>query len=273
MQKLVSNYHTHTFRCGHALPNPDEDYVLKAIELGYKNLGFSDHAPFKGISHPGMRMDFEKDFPDYLNSIRSLKEKYKDKINIFVGLEIEFMNDKNDYYKELLDVYHLDYLIMGQHCQYDINGKPHFYYNGLDDLATVQRYAHDLIEGIKSGFFAYVCHPDIFLNHIRTITPEIDKCIEDICLAAKKYNIPLEININGETNNKFGAIAHGCYHYPSQYFFTKAKQIGNRFIFGVDAHSPHDFDKIDYEYFDKFLKETKIDENEIMKELNFYEKK
>ena len=71
MEKLYSNYHTHTFRCGHALPNPDEDYVLKAIELGYKNLGFSDHAPFKCIQHPSMRMDFDNGFFDYLKSINT----------------------------------------------------------------------------------------------------------------------------------------------------------------------------------------------------------
>ena len=58
MEKLISNYHTHTYRCGHALPNPDIDYVKKAISLGYKNLGFSDHAPFKGVYHPSMRMSF-----------------------------------------------------------------------------------------------------------------------------------------------------------------------------------------------------------------------
>ena len=119
MKKLISNYHTHTFRCGHALDNPDEDYILKAISLGYKNLGFSDHAPFKGVHHPSMRMDFDEDFPDYISSITNLKGKYKDKINIYIGLEIEYIEDRDEYYKELLNVYHLDYLILGQHCIYE----------------------------------------------------------------------------------------------------------------------------------------------------------
>ena len=40
---IKTNFHTHTTRCLHA-SGSDEEYVLKAIELGYKTLGFSDHA-------------------------------------------------------------------------------------------------------------------------------------------------------------------------------------------------------------------------------------
>ena len=74
---------------------------------------------------------------------------------------------------------------------------------------------------MKSGYFSYVCHPDLFLNHLQEITPRIDRLLDEIIFNAKELDIPLEININGETNNKFGAIAHGCYHYPSIYFFQK----------------------------------------------------
>ena len=269
MNKLISNYHTHTYRCGHALPNPDEDYVLKAIELGYKNLGFSDHAPFKDIIHPGMRMIFQNDFKDYRDSILHLKEKYKDKINIFLGLEIEYMPRYENYYKELLNDYKLDYLIVGQHLTYDENRYPVFYQRFNDDFEGARRYANDLIAAINSGFFSYVCHPDLFLNHIQTLTPEVEQIFEDIALAAKKKNIPLEININGETNNKFLPLKYGCFHYPNINFFKTAKKIGCKFIFGVDAHAPFDFDKIDYDYFDKFLKETGISEEEVLKDLKF----
>ena len=56
---LENNYHTHTARCGHAI-GTDEEYVLKAIEIGVKELGFSDHVPFKNGSQPGIRMEYDK---------------------------------------------------------------------------------------------------------------------------------------------------------------------------------------------------------------------
>ena len=41
---MTINYHTHTYRCGHAVGN-EREYVEKAIELGFSELGFSEHAP------------------------------------------------------------------------------------------------------------------------------------------------------------------------------------------------------------------------------------
>ena len=41
------NYHTHTFRCGHAENVPDEAYLQRAIEQGFTVLGFSDHTPWQ----------------------------------------------------------------------------------------------------------------------------------------------------------------------------------------------------------------------------------
>ena len=272
MKKLISNYHTHTFRCGHALPNPDEDYVKKAIALGYKNLGFSDHAPFKGIHHPSMRMDFEHDFEDYISSINSLREKYKDQINIYIGLEIEYMEDRDGYYKELFKKHHLDYLILGQHCKYDSNGEPIFYPNFINDENAFERYVNDLIKGMKTGYFSYVCHPDFILNYYQFISLKMDKLMDKICEVAKELDLPLEININGETNNKYAAMRRSCYHYPCPVFFEKAVKHKNKLIFGVDAHAPQDFDKVDYEYFEEFLKDLDADRSLILDKLEFKKK-
>ena len=39
---MLTNYHTHTTRCGHA-EGTEEEYILTALRCGYKVLGFSDH--------------------------------------------------------------------------------------------------------------------------------------------------------------------------------------------------------------------------------------
>ena len=90
------NYHTHTTRCLHAV-GKDEDYVISAIENGLHTLGFSDHAPYEDNRY-GLRMQYNE-LDDYFNSINSLKEKYKDKIDIKIGLEIEYDKNQIDYYK------------------------------------------------------------------------------------------------------------------------------------------------------------------------------
>ena len=85
-----NNYHTHTTRCMHAI-GQDEEYVQAAIKAGIKKLGFSDHTPWHYDSSfkATMRMD-ENQLDGYIESILSLKEKYKDQISILVGLECEY---------------------------------------------------------------------------------------------------------------------------------------------------------------------------------------
>ena len=52
---MIANYHTHTYRCGHAV-GEDRQYVETAIERGLKVLGFSDHVPMPfPDGHGGLR--------------------------------------------------------------------------------------------------------------------------------------------------------------------------------------------------------------------------
>ena len=60
------NYHTHTYRCGHADDNmSDEDFVKELINKGFKKIAFTDHAPNKdGIDDRRcMRMAYSEKFP------------------------------------------------------------------------------------------------------------------------------------------------------------------------------------------------------------------
>ena len=84
---IKRNYHTHTKRCGHAI-GEDEEYVVNAIEAGLTDLGFSDHCPYID-KEPGVRMRIEQR-DEYFKSLQSLKEKYKDSINIYIGMEVEY---------------------------------------------------------------------------------------------------------------------------------------------------------------------------------------
>ncbi|MBQ5555097.1 MAG: PHP domain-containing protein, partial [Erysipelotrichaceae bacterium] len=105
------NYHCHTKRCGHA-SGTDEEYVEAAIKAGYKVLGFSDHGPYSLYPHPGSHMDWSQ-LDDYIDSINSLKEKYKGIIDIKLGIESEYypfcLEERRQMRKRL------DYMILGQH--------------------------------------------------------------------------------------------------------------------------------------------------------------
>ncbi|MDR2589177.1 MAG: PHP domain-containing protein, partial [Spirochaetales bacterium] len=84
---LKTNYHTHYSICdgrGWA-----EEYVLAALERGFDVLGFSSHAPLPFPS--GWTMAAE-DFPVYCAEVRRLRELYAGSLEIYLGLEIDFIS-------------------------------------------------------------------------------------------------------------------------------------------------------------------------------------
>lgn len=107
---MKTNYHTHTTRCMHAVGD-DEDYVRSAIKGGFQELGFSDHGPWK--YHTDFVSDIRmlpEDLPEYIESIRALKEKYRNQISIKIGLEYEYFPEYIHWLKEIIKEYRLDYI-------------------------------------------------------------------------------------------------------------------------------------------------------------------
>ena len=78
---LRANYHTHTVMCDGS--NTAEEMVQQAISLGFEHLGFSGH----------MDPDIHMDIQSYCREIRRLQNKYKDQIDILMGVELDTLFD------------------------------------------------------------------------------------------------------------------------------------------------------------------------------------
>ena len=119
---MLTNYHTHTTRCGHA-EGTEEEYILTALRCGYKVLGFSDHTPW-AYATPGfvsrIRM-LPSQLDDYVLTLRGLREKYADKLHIRIGLEAEYFPAYLGWLKEEMERLDIEYLILG--CHYDTTAK------------------------------------------------------------------------------------------------------------------------------------------------------
>ncbi|MDH6344190.1 histidinol-phosphatase (PHP family) [Parabacteroides sp. PFB2-12] len=107
---VLSNYHSHcTFCDGRSVP---EDFLKEAIRQGFRAYGFSSHAPLPFETFWNMSA---KDMPAYLAEIDRLKKEYGDRIEVYTGLEIDFLDDAYnpsiDYFRQLP----LDYRIGSVH--------------------------------------------------------------------------------------------------------------------------------------------------------------
>ena len=242
---MRTNFHTHTQRCLHAFGD-EEDYVIEAVKRNVQQLGFSDHAPFPDKDF-GLRMQFSE-LRDYLETIDRLNVKY-DNIQLFKGLEIEYHPMYEDYYKQLFDVYKLDYLILGEHMYTLPDGdiKNIYFAQSTEDYLD---YAKGVCDGIKTGLFNIVAHPDLMLMNKFAWDDNCQKATEMIIESAEKYNVVLEFNANGYRRGETVYPDGKRYPYPDVRFWNMVKKTNIRVLVGSDCHEPHQvFDgKVEFAY-------------------------
>lgn len=260
---IRTNYHTHTIRCHHAVGS-DEEYVLEAIKNGYSVLGFSDHACWEYDSkfESQIRMNVNE-FQEYKKCVLALKEKYKSQITILLGLEAEYYPKYTDWLLTFCVDEQIDYLILGNHFylsdEYGI-------YFGHTDRRYIAKYFETCIEGLKTGMYAYLAHPElIFRNTYLEWSPEIEEGFRQICYVCKQLDIPLEYNVLGwQANQKEDRIM-----YPHPKFWEIAGRYGCKAIIGMDAHCPSDLNATYYEEARKTLEQYHVEIVEYIEPINY----
>lgn len=223
------NYHTHTYRCGHAT-GKDDEYIQSAIDAGFEVLGMSEHIGFDGWDDEKERIPFVE-MDKYIEDMQALREKYKDQIDIKIGFEFEYFDDKEDYLKEMLSK--VDYMIVGQHAKnFDM-----YYDHGCND-DDVDIYASQICAALDCGLTKYVAHLDYFMLGKDEFTKRNEKAIEKICDAVLRNDAYLEINLKGATYGKKLYNGIQQYIYPHYDVFRIVAQKGCKVMFGYDAHKP-----------------------------------
>ena len=244
--------HNHTPLCKHATGSPEE-YIKKAIEKGIKYYGFADHAPMDFDYQ--YRMSFE-DMPKYEEKIKNLKEKYKNKIELFLGYEVDFTPfvDKRVLERDV------DYLI----------GSVHFLDNwGFDNPEFIKEWEKRNVDDVykeyfyliekmaSSKLFDIVGHIDL----IKVFGHKPSKNIKDIAKnaikAIKKSNMAIEINTSG-LRKKVKEL------YPGDELLEMILNENIDITFSSDAHSLQD---VGYQIKEtiKKLKDLGVNESVIFK--------
>lgn len=223
---MIANYHTHTWRCNHAV-GTEEEYVQCALQAGLKILGFADHSPyiFPGDYYSTFRMRLYQ-LSDYVQTVFALRKKYAGQIRIPLGLEIEYYPRLLPQLLPILRDQPLDYLILGQHFvdnEYDAT------YNGLMtyDEGLLKKYVKQTCDAMQTGLFTYFAHPDLI--HYCGDREKYREHMRKICQEAKSCDIPLELNLLGLAGGR---------HYPDCTFWELAAEEGCEVILGRDAHAP-----------------------------------
>lgn len=134
---IFSNYHCHTsFSDGKGIP---EDFIKKAVELKMPSIGISEHAPLPFET----KWNIESERVDeYIDEITNLKKLYNGKIELYCGMEVDFIPSFNDVILKTCRFEKLDYTIGAIHFlglidngqPWNIDGSDELFRQGVDEI-------------------------------------------------------------------------------------------------------------------------------------------
>lgn len=91
-----------------------EAYVERAIELGLREVGFSDHNPLPRGLGANVRMK-EAELDGYVNRVLELQARYRGAITVRLGLEMDYVEGLEPYLAAQLARHPWDYVIGSVH--------------------------------------------------------------------------------------------------------------------------------------------------------------
>lgn len=247
MNPILTNYHTHNHFCdGKEAP---EEYVKKAIELGFKALGFSSHAPvlFKNdYSIPPEKLG------DYCAEIERLKKVYSEKMDLFLALEADYIPNKTHDFSYFRKECKLDYIIGAIHLvAHPVSGEIWFIDGGKQekwDRGLEEVFSGDIRAGVNAFFYQtnemiesqkpeILGHFDkIKMHNKNRFFSQDDKWYQNLIQEGlqliKEKGLVMEINTRGLYKGRFDEL------FPSISIFQKAQEMGIPLMLNTDAHHP-----------------------------------
>jgi histidinol-phosphatase (PHP family) len=245
---IQCDYHMHTPLCKHAA-GPMEDYVQRGIELGLREIGFADHNPLPNRLSNNVRME-EEELDYYVERVTELRFRYRGKIDVMLGLEMDYIEGLEDYLGQQLAKYPWDYVIGSIHFLDTACREPSWprKYPG-DGHALYVRYFERLRQLARSGLCDIIAHFDVAKRsgHLpgEREAEDVTATLQEI----KKAGICMEINTSGYRHSELPEPQP----YPMLSIVEEALALGVPLTVNSDAHAP---DQVGFKFreMDTFLK-------------------
>jgi histidinol-phosphatase (PHP family) len=245
------NLHTHThYSDGSDLP---ETYVTEAISKGFSALGFSDHSPLPFDNTFALR---EEKTLEYCNTVIALREKYACKLNIFLGMEVDFIPGTGHSPGFFMNHFPLDYWIGSVHLVKNKVSGELWFIDGPKretyDEGLKRAFGGDIREGLKAYFgqineMVTSCKPDVvghldkikMHNHGRYFSendPYYISLVDETLDLIKNAGCIVEVNTRGLYKKRSESL------FPGNMILGKIRDLGIPVIISSDAHKPHELD-------------------------------
>ncbi len=238
---MKSDFHMHTGFSTDTDVNP-EDMVKGAIAKGLECICITDHYDKDYCDGPEL---FVFDPKVYFEQLAVLQEKYKEQIDIRIGVEIGLQNHLKDFYKEFTASNPFDFVIGSAHL---LKGKDPYYrevFEGVDDRISYREAFEEMLEQVNTvedfdvlGHMDYVVRYGNNQGKYYSYT-ENAEIIDEVLRSVISKGKGIELNTAGL---KYGlGFAH-----PHPDILKRYRDLGGEIItIGSDGHRP---EHIAYEF-------------------------
>jgi histidinol-phosphatase (PHP family) len=251
--------HTHTKYCYHGSNAEEEMYLDSAIRQGFERFSLTEHPPlpagwiadealFRELAMP------EEELALYMEYAQRMKQKYEGKIEVLVGLELDYLHGRTSFMDRLVDRWQdrLEDAVISVH-----------YLPGAGGMRCIDFTADDFRQGLLAHYGSMNAVVDEYFNHVeaaiawaqhlpiarkrlghidligkfRLALPPFDETawrrrLESLLSRIKAAGIGIDVNTAGLR------VATCGKPYVPEWFLQRCREQGIELVFGSDAHKP-----------------------------------
>ncbi len=235
--KGLPDYHVHTFRCGHA-GGSSRDFVRRAVEKNLGEIAFTDHIPLYFL--PPARRDprlamREEELDGYLAEVEALREEFRGRIDVRLGLEADYAEGHEDALAGWLSRADWDLVLGSVHWVagdwIDAPESAHRRFAREGAEALYAEYYRLLAKAASTGLFDVLTHFDLPKKHGHRPARALEDA-EDLAIAAAKAS-GCAVEVSSAGLRKPVAEA-----YPEARLLRRLVAAGVPVTFSSDAHAP-----------------------------------
>jgi histidinol-phosphatase (PHP family) len=188
-----TDYHVHTtYSDGRGDP---EACIAEAVRKGLREIGFADHV--MPVDRKQKWCMDHKQLPDYAKHILRLQKEHPE-IEIRLGVELDYIPDKEEESLKIINGYPFDFIIGSVHYIGDetVDLGPEFYI-GKDIYLVYENYFNLVCEAASTGLYDIIGHPDLVRIHRFRPDDDITHLYSMMASAFEIHDIAFELNTNG----------------------------------------------------------------------------
>ncbi len=238
---MKSDFHMHTGFSTDTDVNP-EDMVKGAIEKGLKTICITDHYDRDYCDGPDLFV-FKPE--SYFRELKMLKEKYRQELDIRIGVEIGLQTHLNEFYHAFTKKYPFDFVIGSAHL---LKGKDPYFkevFHGVDDEVSYKNAFEEMLDLVNTvDDFDVLGHLDYVVRYgndgVKYYSYEkYREIIDEVLKVLISKGKGIELNTAGF---KYGlGFAH-----PHPKVLKRYRELGGEIVtVGSDGHQP---EHIAYEF-------------------------